>query len=58
MFKPQATTVDGVLAKYEDAEQISPAYERVTIFSWRDMELLRDEIQQLRRQVGDGGNDG
>lgn len=51
MFKPQANTTDDVLAKYEEAEKITPAYERVTIFSWRDMELLRDEIVMLREQV-------
>jgi len=44
-------TVECVLSKYERAEAITPAYERVTIFSWNDMKLLKAEIEKLRAQV-------
>lgn len=43
-------TADDVLAKYTEAEKITPAYERVTIFSWRDLCLLREEILLCRAE--------
>lgn len=43
-----AGTVDDVLKKYMEAEKISPAFERVTVFSWNDMLLLKAEIEKLR----------
>ena len=45
-----AKTVEDVLGKYEEAEKISPAYERVMIFSWADMLLLKAEIERLREE--------
>ena len=48
MLKAVAKTADEVLEKYAEAETINPAWERVTIFSWSDMVILRDEILRLR----------
>ena len=45
-----AKTVEDVLGKYEEAEKITPPCERVMIFSWADMILLRDEIDRLREE--------
>lgn len=46
-----AKTVDEVLAKYEEAAQISPVYERVMVFSWNDMLKLKTEIDRLREAI-------
>lgn len=43
-----AVTVDQVLNKFAEAEKISPSYERVHVFSWNDMLLLKSEIERLR----------
>lgn len=41
-------TASEVIDKYPQAEKISPAFERVTMFSWNDMLLLKDEIKRLK----------
>ena len=43
-----AETVEDVLGKYEEAEKITPPCERVMIFSWADMLLLKAEIERLK----------
>lgn len=44
-----AHTVDEVLEKYSHAEKMDcPMWERVTIFTWGDMEKLRAEILDFR----------
>jgi hypothetical protein len=43
--------INKTLDKYPEAEKMFPsgqAFERVTIFTWRDMLNLRDEIQALQ----------
>lgn len=42
--------VEQVLAKYAEAEKITPAFERVTMFSWNDMLALKNEIETLRAE--------
>jgi hypothetical protein len=46
-----ARTADEVLTKFIEAEKIMPVWERVAIFSWSDMQLLKDEIITLRAQL-------
>jgi len=53
MRKPQAKTASEVLEKYSLIGMGIPAHERITLFSWRDLELLRNEILNLRSQISD-----
>ena len=41
-------TIEKVLEKYMEAEKIRPAFERVALFSWNDMLLLKSEIEKAR----------
>ena len=45
------SNIQEVLEKYKDAEEISPAFERVYLFSWNDMLALKAEIEDLRHQL-------
>jgi hypothetical protein len=50
-MEKKCATVECVLAKYERAEAISPAFERVTVFSWNDMLILKKEAEKLKNLV-------
>ncbi len=50
MEKP-CETVECVLAKYERAETIQPVFERVTIFSWNDMKLLKEAAERNQNLI-------
>lgn len=47
MLEKEAKTAAEVLKKYERAEKIDPPWERVTLFSWNDMLILKAEIEKL-----------
>ena len=42
-----------IFEKYEEAENIKPAWERVELFSWNDMLALKAEIESLQSQLFD-----
>ena len=39
------------IEKYVAAEHVNPAWERVKVFSWRDMLALKEHIAELERQL-------
>lgn len=43
--------IQEIFEKYKDAEEIRPAFERLTLFSWNDMLALKNEIESLRSQL-------
>jgi DNA repair ATPase RecN len=46
-------TLQEIFEKYEEAEGMSPAWERTILFSWDDMLALKAEIERLQRQLFD-----
>lgn len=44
--------IEDVLEKFEQAEEIKPAWDRVAMFSWNDLKTLKEEIERLRHLVG------
>jgi hypothetical protein len=44
-------SIQEVLEKYKDAENIMPAWVRVELFSWNDMLALKAEIESLQSQL-------
>ena len=40
----KAKTVEDVIAQFAEAEEINPVWERVTVFSWNDLLLLKNSI--------------
>ena len=47
----KAKTVKDVIAQFAEAEEINPLWERVTVFSWSDMLLLKNSIAKLEAQL-------
>jgi hypothetical protein len=45
------STLQEIFEKYKDAENINPAFERVTLFSWNDMLTLKKEIESLQSRL-------
>jgi hypothetical protein len=45
------STIKEIFEKYKLAENINPAFERVTFFSWNDMLALKSEIESLQSQL-------
>ena len=55
-MRKQCETADEVMEKYSEAKEINPAWERVTLFSWKDLVLLKTEIETLREQITPTGD--
>lgn len=47
----QATTAQEVLDRYAELEQVEPAWERTTHFSWQDMILLKEAIEDKNETI-------